>query len=480
MRLPISKLYFSLSDAPLKRYVRRIDATTRKVRKLVRESGTHSDKYKNAMQLVQTALIQRKSLSNILRTPIELRALALMFNSGLANRIELSSAVLQRISEIRAKPSSLLIEAVFSYYLKEYDQIKDVAAVEAWLTQGKEIRGELTEELIHILNGDGPRWLAEESRREKRDFDEQVRQMGLDRYRSGRFLTVAKHIYYLVELYKLQPNQEHPILDEIQKCSVYDSRYDENSLLGHQILNILIEKAPSNGICDTWQNIILTIAGDPRISPSHPNYIKWWSQLDPKLTSKVRGWLSKLDLQLFLGALEDLSNQPGNGDLKRMYPARKRFMEGLLSKQLVTGTRLFLSNNAERYLKRNFKPEHLPNYSLVDGNRSLIYMQLDGAHIIEGTHNCKLWIYDQLDASAVVFDYSKGVLSYNSLTSGLSNAMRRVGIQHRAEITHSPSTRYIWQNKAISTLKDIGVPINSKDVLMLDDYKKYKRLYGAQ
>lgn len=478
MRLSISRLRFNLSGEPIAQYVTRIDTATSEIKELQRASGKGSEKFKRAFAWVMDALRQDRNLSSVLLSPLELRALAILFNTELASRIELSSSVLRQIEKVRPKPGSLLVEAIFSHYLTKYDQLTDTTAVEAWLLKVKGLRGDLNEKTKHLLGGNGPKWLAEESHREGRDFDEQVNCSGLGRYRSGRFLTIAKNIYYLDVLRELQPNHAHSILDEMQKKAVYDSRYDENSLLGHQILSILIEKAPVSGVCDAWLNVILAIGGDPRVPPSHPNYRKWWSQLDAQLKNKVQGWLSKLDLRLFLEALADFSYQPDNEDLKRMYPARKHFMEGLLNKQLVNRTRLFLSYSAEKYLKRNYKPEHLPSYSLVDGDRSLIHIQLSNAHMVEGSHNCKLWIYEKLDQSAVVFDYSKKHVTYRSLTGGLRDQMMRLGIMYKAEITHSPYN-FNWQNKAIVALKDIGVPIDSKDVLTPEDHKKYKRLYGA-
>jgi len=336
----------------------------------------------------------------------------------------------------------------------------------------------LTDELTHLLGGNGPKWLAEESHSEGRDFDEQVRLVRLDRYLSGRFLTISKNIYYLNVLRGLETNESNPILEEMQKRSVYDSRYDESSLLGHQILSILIEKAPVSGVGDSWLNVVLAIAGDPRVPPSHPKYLKWWSQLDQQLKNKVQGWLSKLDLRLFLEALEDFSYQPRNEELKRMYPARKHFMEGLLNKQLVTGTRLYLSPSAESYLRRTYKSEHLPSYSVVtDQGKSLIHIQLGSVHLVEGSHSCQLWIYESLDPSAVVFDYTKNRVTYSSLTQGLAFRMRDKGLPHKANITHHPPLG--WQNKAIVALRELGVPIDPKDVLTPKDYRVYKRQYGA-
>ncbi len=478
MRLSISKLPFSLPDTPLVQYESRLDFATKELKKITGTSGTQSEKFKKAFQRVFVGLIQNQDLSGMINEPVELRALSLMFNTDQASKIRLTSKVLNKIDSIRAKPGSLLVEAVFSHYLIKYDELDDVSIVENWLLKGKRLRKELNQELRHILGGNGPKWLAEESHRVGRDFDEQVRLVHLDRYKSGRFLTVSKNIYYLEVLRGLEPNESDPILDEMQKKSVYDSRYDESSLLGHQILSILIEKAPVSGVGDAWLNVILAIGGDPRIPPSHPKYLKWWSQLDPQLKNKVQGWLSKLDLRLFLEALEDFSYQPRNEELKRMYPARKHFMEGLLNKQLVTGTRLYLSPSAESYLRRTYKPEYLPSYSVVtDQGKSLIHIQLGSVHLVEGSHSCQLWIYESLDPSAIVFDYSKTRVTYSSLTQGLAFRMRDKGLPQKANITHHPPLG--WQNKAIVALKDLGVPIDPKEMLTPEDYRVYKRQYGA-
>ncbi len=478
IKLSISKLNFSLPDNPLAQYASQLDAATKEIKELTRSCGTHSDKFKQALARIRDSVRQGRDLSSILQSPLEIRALAVLLNTDLASKIKLTPAVLNKIDQIRAKPSSLLLEAIYSHYLIYYDHLEDMSAVESWLLKRKKLRGELTAELTHLLSGNGPKWLAEVSRRERRDFDEQVRLVHLDYYRSGRFLMISKNIYYLDVLRGLKPNELNPILEEMQKQSVYDSRYDERSLLGHQILSILIEKAPVSGVSDVWLNVILAIGGDPRVSKAHSNFRKWWSQIDPKLTHKVQGWLSKLDLKLFLEALKDFSNQPGNEDLKRMYPARKYFIEGLLNKQLVTGTRLYLSSRAESYLRRTYKPEHLPSYSFVtDADKSVIHIQLDSVHLIEGSHNCRLWIYEALHPSAIVFDYSKIRVTYRSLTQGLASQMQDKGMSNKANITHHPPLG--WQNKAIVTLRELNISIDPKDVLTPEDYRRFNTQYGA-
>jgi hypothetical protein len=224
----------------------------------------------------------------------------------------------------------------------------------------------------------------------------------------------------------------------------------------------------------------MSIAGDPRVPTTHPNHQKWWSRISESFKNKVKGWLSKMDLRLFLEALENYSLQRGNGEIKRMFPSRKKFLEGLLDKELITNTRLYLAQGAESYLKKNYEPEHLENYnySTIKGDaRSIIHVQLGKVHLIEGSHSCYLWIYPKLDPSAIVFNYAKKNVLYDSLTSGMSGKMKRCRTPHKENITHSP-VNFSWQRKAIKTLNSIGVKIYPEDVLSQKDYSLYIRKHG--
>jgi hypothetical protein len=274
-------------------------------------------------------------------------------------------------------------------------------------------------------------------------------------------------------------NKPHNLLVEVQNKTTFDSRYDERCLVGHKILEILITRAPRVGIDDSWLNVILAIAGDPRVPRTNPKYQKWWLVIDSTLNVKVRGWLSRLDLRLFLEALKNYSFGTGRDNLRRMFPSRKHFLEGLLNKGLISETRLYLSSGAAFYLQQNYNREHLPNFSRVtDGDRSIIYVRMGDVHIIEGSHSCYLWIYPELDSSAIVFDSYNVRVSYSSLTQGLSKKMILKGTPPREKITHNPIS-FSWQRKAIQTLRRIGVNITAKDVLPRNDYQKYIRKYGV-
>jgi len=354
---------------------------------------------------------------------------------------------------------------MYQYYLSWYDRLVDSSAVSHWLMTALDVKGILKDYHKNLLGENGPKWLAEQCIRNKREFSNELEYLDLNNYSSGRFLSVAKSIYYVEQLKNIPVNQNHPLLLELQNRSSFESSYDEHFLLGHKALQILIERAPNSGIDESWLNAILAIGGDPRVPNTHPNHQKWWSALDPILNTKVRGWLSRLDLRLFLEALENYSIKQGNVGMKRMFPARKLFLEGLLDKNLITGTRLYLTSGFDSFLRRNYKDEHLPNYSrITDGNISVIHIQLGESHMIEGSHSCKLWIYKTLSPTAIVFDFTKNWTTYSSLTAGLSDQMNKeCSVSPLIDnITHHPPL--LWHNRSIKALNKAGVDISGQDV----------------
>lgn len=472
-KLRVNQLRFDLPEDIMTSYCQVIQTNTEQVLRLAQSSGTGSDKFKQAYQRFIVLLRQHRDIEKALNEPVDLRALAITLKTNNALNIKLCEKLFHRIDYIRPRPSSLLLESVYSYYLKQYDKLGDLKSVEAWLRKSKAARGELDQNTAQILGGEGPKWLAETCHIQQIDFNACVDRVGLNNYISGRFLENAKNIYYLETLRQLEPGEKHEMLIEIQKKEVFESRYAEESLLGHEVLKILISRADAKQISDHWMNVIIAIAGDPRVSIRNERYIRWWSQIPQNLIAKVRGWLSKLDLKLFLEALKDFSSQPGNEELKRMYPSRKQFLEGLLKQELVTGTRLFLTYEAERYIHKHYKVEHLPAYSIVEGgtSKSLVYLSLHSAHVVEGTHSCKFWVYEWLADSAEVLNYNRRRFTYKELTAGMDRKMLNAyGVNSHASITHHGH----WQVKAAIALKEVGVNIDASMLLTKADYQRYK------
>ena len=263
---------------------------------------------------------------------------------------------------------------------------------------------------------------------------------------------------------------------------VYKAPGSDGGTLGHEVLKILIDRSPSQGASEAWRGVILTIAGDPRVAMNHERYSQWWALLGEGRSQKVRGWLSSFDLSLFLGALADYGATSGDKDLQRMFPARKRFLEGLIEQGLVVVTRLFVGSKAREYLKRNYKPTELPDHAAVgDSNRSMIYLQVGHCHMIEGSHNCTLWIFPTLPADSGIVDY--GIRRFTPYDLG-GRVKRKydeefgIGATKPAAIVHSPR-EFRWQHEAINYFEQQELRLDTQLLFSGSDYRLYRRIHGV-
>ena len=253
--------------------------------------------------------------------------------------------------------------------------------------------------------------------------------------------------------------------------------------MGHKIISILIDRTRGNDVPKHWQNVVLTIAGDPRVPTSSTQYQRWWSSLGEARIRKVRGWLAGLDLKLFLEALKQSAKDQHLSDMERMFESRKVFMEGLLNEGVVSDSRLFLSSSAERYLKRIYKKEELPDYALNSSNdTSVIYLNVGGVHMIEGSHSFKLKLMDKLPTHRRLglLDFSKKKFNDNSFRESLKHQyFSEYGQEdHFFDATHD---QYLnWQNKSLQFLKEHGVNVRPDKVLSKLRYKEYKQKFGIR
>lgn len=480
MMIKISKLNFECSKTPFGAFPKKIDSLKSDLKLIGENAGISNEKFNRALSTVNSSIENNKSLADILDEPIKVRVLAVLLQEISYKRIHLTKNVFIKIDQLRPTPSALLFHSLYEHYLFYYDLLEDPVAVATWLLKAMKNKGWLKDYHKNIFSENGPKWIAEQCIANDREFLNELVHLGLKNYSSGRFLSVAKEFYYIEQLKAIPVNQPAPLLSELQKEETYNSSYDKDYFLGHKILQILIERAPDLDIDDSWLDVVRSIAGDPRVPTTHPKHQKWWSRVSVPLKNKAQGWFSKLDLRLFLEALENYSLQPGNGEIKRMFSSRKMFLEGLLDKELITNTRLYLAQGAKSYLLKNYKPEHLKNYSTIKGDaRSIIHVQLGKVQLIEGSHSCYLWIYPKLDPSAIVFDYAKTNVSYHSLTGGMSLKMKRCHTPYKEKITHS-LVNFFWQRKAINTLNSIGIKVSPEDLFSEEDYRKYLDLYGIE
>jgi len=479
MRLFLKSLSFELPDNPFGANAKILSSLVTDLKKITKGAGKDNDKFKVAWAKLFNAIQNKQSLEQVLVDKVDIRVLGFALTTEYKNKIRITENVLNRIDSIVDKPSSLFIQDVFQYYLNDFDKVDNINFLSQWLIKARKTRSMTQWYDEELLTPNGAKWVAERAILKEKDFDQVSHDLELDQFQSGEFMKSAQRIYYVKQLKNIPVNQPHELLVEVQKTNVFKAKFDDSELLGHQVLKILIERAPIHDIDNSWLNTIMAIAGDPRISVSNPRYAMWWSHISGELVAKVKGWLSGLDLKLFLEALEDYSFSSSELDMRRMFPARKKFLEGLYNEKLIKNTKLYMCWHMAHYLNRKYKKEHLPDFSIVkDGEKSIIYVDLGNAHLIEGSHQCQLWIYKSLHESAPVLHLGKQQHSYRSLTKGLHEAMEGYGQGAYDYFTHSP-TNFSWQKRAVQSLKDLSVPVTMKDVLTPDDYRVFVRRFGA-
>lgn len=484
---------FSLPEWEPKRDFAPYESLTESLMQMSRKTGFQSKAFLKSCNAIFTKAKQGKvsEIPGLIRKPLDVRALTTLWLSELFFEMcPVTQELINALYHPRPFLSKLVIQQLLRLFFQRFEQAGDLNALLHCLHQelgrsAKQLKssslGKLIKHKTKIINVEGPSWVAKTAISKKTDLDIFIESIGLKSFAESRFYSLCQNHYYLEQLRKLEPWHPDPLLQEIIKPSVYESPYNQTEMLGHEILRILIDRSPKEKVDEQWQGIILTIAGDPRMSKSSPRYQRWWTALSTQQIQKVRGWLSRFDLLLFLKVLEDYADMNGKEDMNRMFPARKKFLEGLFDLGLVEDSRLFINKNAEYYLKKNYKKDELPYYSIVaDPNRSMIYLKVKGKHMIEGTHNFKLWIYEDLPPDSQIFNLEEKYFAPKELTTKLESNFYKyfngLSIKSPVSITHNGD----WQYKAIDAFESFGVRINPEKVLTEKMYLQYKRKVGLQ
>lgn len=489
--LMLPDITFNLPEWEPKRDFAIYDSVTETLKKMSKTTGFQSKAFLKSSRAIFSKAKDGKvsDIPSLIKKPLDVRALTtLWLSEAFFKNCPVTQELINTLYKPRPALSKLVVQQLLRLFFERFEQAGDIEALIHCLNNeldrnAKQLKssslGKLIKQKEKIISIEGPSWIAKSAITKKTDLDIFIEKLGLKSFADTRFYSLCQNHYYLEQLRKLKPGENHPLLQEIIKPAVYESPYNQTEMLGHEILRILIDRSPKHEVDEKWQGIILTIAGDPRISKSAPKYQRWWTALSSDQIQKVRGWLSRFDLLLFLKVLEDYGRVKGKEDMNRMFPARKKFLEGLFDQGLVEDSRLFINKNAEYYLKRNYKTNELPYFSIVaDPNRSMIYLKIKGRHMIEGTHNFKLWLFEDLPPDSQIFNYDERYFTPKELTTKLEssfyNYFHGLNKKNPVAISHNGD----WQHKAIDAFYDIGVRVNPAKVLTEQNYKIYKRRYG--
>lgn len=463
-----------------------------RLKELSKKAGQSSDKFRKAYEyFCQLGLSGQQGLiEQSVKTNTEARAIVHLWlhKKTFLQCFPITSERLRLLKGTRTRLSSLTLLGLMELYFESFDLLKEKETVlggfiATELSNQKfkyaDKHFHLSEASKQLFSLNGPKWLVDERKIRKWDLERVINHYSLSSYENSRFLKVTRSHYYLSELDDLKPEDiTNPILSELSRSDVYKAPYDDGLLIGHEIIKRLVDKVTGNNVPDHWQALILSIAGDPRVPKGSKNYEKWWSLLGDSVITKVRGWLSKLDLKIFLEALEHSAKDGNQTEIERMFLSRKAFMEGLLAQELVVDSRLFLSRSADAYMKRAYKEDELPEY-VLSGDRvtSIIYLNVSGVHMVEGSHSFTLKLMDKLPNRPAITNFGVTKFNIDDFRSWISNQYRhQYGDQGLAEIRHDA---LVWQHKAIEFFNERGLNIDKQKVLSSGNYRAYKQKYGV-
>lgn len=397
----------------------------------------------------------------------------------------INKLLFQTIEEFKRPISGGLLRSFIKFYLEQYDRFEERELLAEYIfIKLKELltRARVPQDIKRyhddaklLFTRNAVQYFVERAKggsRKREGLVALAKELKIPHAGNARFFELATQVYYLETLKSLTMGAESPVMAEIKNPSVKESIAVDGMMIGQLAAKILIEKCLHENVAmpDNWRDFVLSICSDPRVPRSNRHFAKWWAALDSKLVEAMRRWLSKLDLALFLTLLEDHARRSGNSDMQRMLPARKKFLEGLLEENLVRNSRLILSSEAERSLRRSIHRDNLPVFATLNGGEvCMIYLDLGTGSLIEGSHNFSARVYTDFNIPGLA-DYSRSSFYPYQITAQKTFKT----------IPHNRSNRVIWQYKLIQTLKSkpIGLNFSPEKVLTRSDWTIYRKEWG--
>lgn len=434
-------------------------------------------------------------LAELLKRRLAARALTWLWLNGevMASRL-LNPRLLEVLLEAQQpRLTRITLQQLAQLYFRRFDRLDEREGLRELLEQAlqqqlkkmpaRKIQGAIPDPLMTLksegwlLGIEGPSKLASKVREEGRELGETLSSLGLQGFDDGRYGDICRAHFYLETLRHLPLGEWDPVMDELLKPSVSKAPFEGGKRIGHVALEILIDRIGQEP-SDAWQNFILILAGDPRIASTASNYREWWLPLGEARIQRVRGWLSKEDLRLFLQAVEQFGIETQNDDLQRMFPARKLFLEGLFKLKLIRNTRLLLGGTAQLSVKRILGKDVKTSFARMDGtmsDKAVIYLDCGDFHLVEGSHSFKIWVYLAAPGEALR-SYERNTFSHFDLTASIPASYRKLypKLPYDAFV-HTPHT---WQNKVFSFLADNGIGLDVEQLLSPNDYKLQLRRFG--
>lgn len=473
-----------------------IRQSIKKVERLKKKAGTDSKAFQGSCRRLLDALFKSgtEEVNRRLVKKVDVRALTyLMANSpDFIEQYEFDNNSISHILHVRNRLGTLNLTQLIRAYFMSFDLLArntDIEILSRFISDqlvkmnNLNPADVLARQKVHrekLFNIKGPQHVISAAINNSEDLAVTFERFGLNGYSNGRFQKLCRYRYYIEQLKILDLDEDHELLHEVVSEQVYMSPAGDGRLLGHLILEVVIDRVPDEEISEPWQQVILSIANDPRVSTTSAEYQQWWMPLGQERIEKVTGWLSRFDLKLFLEVLRVTANKSGDRSKIEMFKTRKKFMEGLLELKLIKSSRLFLGYEAASNLKRTKGSEQLTAYAgLNSSDTSIIYLNVDGLHMIEGTHNFAVKVMDQIPDDVPVLNYGITHFNDDKFRARVKRVYFREFGTDDGYIEANHDRHLNWQYKLINYFEEYGVEIPPDKVLTRVEYRKYKEKFGV-
>lgn len=328
----------------------------------------------------------------------------------------------------------------------------------------------------NFLYLESPRDLARERAQSGEPLRDYFQKFGVFGYDNWRYGQLVRNQLYLVQIERANPSEEHDFLNELKSQSVFGAPDGDGLLFGHALIGALADK-PLDPPSEQWLSTILEIAGDPRLKHTD-TYRRWWSRIPDAAIARVVSWMSAEDLRLFLHAVEQFGEEHAVDSLIRLFPSRKAFLWGLYEAGHVVETRLILGSNAKQSMRRHLRKSIRMDFADLEAmpDQAIVYIDCGDFHIVEGSHNFKMWTYlgrpESLIADRSVRRYSRHDLILTLPTRHARN--HPLGYAAHTDTVHNG----FWQRGPLEFLAAHGIAVKAQDLMSRAEYETLKYKFG--
>lgn len=384
------------------------------------------------------------------------------------------------------RPSRLLLSSLLSVLLSHFDnfgrEIFDALgnAIREGVQQLSDrsdarLAGALGSVARHpnlILDLGGPYRIAQEIAETHSTADSWLSEHGLRGFDTGRFGLRVRQEVYLRQIDRSDPSGAGSLgfLDQLRAEEILRAPGSDGRHFGHDVLEYLARR-PDSQPCSKWIETVLAIAGDPRLRHTR-KWREWWQPLEASVRETVVAWLSKNELELFLGSIENFGHETGDEAQVRMYKDRKLFLEGLLDHGIVRETRLLMGSQVRHWVRGQLAdiPADIALYR-TGTTQSIIIMDCGNFQLIEGSHNFSLRLYAG-GPFPILHKRAERSFSRTDVVTQIDREherRNRLGPNACDAIEH----RGLWQRRALSFIVErIGVELRVEDLLEPGQYTK--------